>query len=313
MHSPRPNVFSGPYVDRRTEARKDAAALAAALANPNTQLVPVWRQGNLVRHWPQTQAVLLPGQHPLRAYCADEAFIYLGHFRGHAAFAVELTEAAVAQHAAAHSPLLQENAEFADLRTLGALLPTDEAGLLAYARGLVYWRSKHRYCGACGSPMRPRDAGHVMTCVAPACGQQSFPRIDPAIIVLITDGERALLGRQASWPTGRFSTLAGFVEPGESLEDAVTREMYEEAGISVTDIRYHSSQPWPFPSSLMLGFTARALHNEITLNDAELEAARWFTRDAVLRGEVGLPPPTSVSFRLIEHWLQATADVSAPP
>ena len=149
-----------------------------------------------------------------------------------------------------------------------------------------------------------------MTCVAPACGQQSFPRIDPAIIVLITDGERALLGRQASWPAGRFSTLAGFVEPGESLEDAVTREMYEEAGISVTDIRYHSSQPWPFPSSLMLGFTARALNNVIALNDAELEDARWFSRAAVLRGEVGLPPPTSVSFRLIEHWLGDAASAS---
>ena len=258
MTSSRPNVFSGPYVDRRTQARKDAAAVAAALQDPAAQLVPVWRHRSLVRSLPEPQAVLLSGSHAIRAYLEDEALIYLGQFRGRATFAVDLDEPTLEQHAAAHSPTLEEAAEFQDVRAVGALLPEDEAGLLAYARALVYWRAKHRHCGACGQPMQPRDAGHVMACVAAGCGHQSFPRIDPAIIVLVTDGERALLGRQASWPPGRYSTLAGFVEPGESLEDAVIREMHEEAGVVVTDIRYHSSQPWPFPSSLMLGFTARA-------------------------------------------------------
>lgn len=305
MTAPRPNVFSGPYLDRRTQARKDAAAVAAALADPAAQLVPVWRHRSLVRSLPEPQAVLLSGSHAIRARLEDEALIYLGQFRGRATFAIDLDESTPDSHATAHSPTLEEAAEFHDVRSVGALLPGDEAGLLAYARALVYWRAKHRHCGACGRPMRPQDAGHVMACVAEGCGHQSFPRIDPAIIVLVSDGERALLGRQASWPTGRYSTLAGFVEPGESLEDAVVREMHEEAGIVVTDIRYHSSQPWPFPSSLMLGFTARAIGTDISLNDAELEDARWFTRDEVARATVGLPPPTSVSFRLIEHWLGA--------
>jgi NAD+ diphosphatase len=305
MTAARPNVFSGPYVDRRTQARKDAAAVAEALSDPAAQLVPVWRHRSLVRSLPEPQAVLLSGSHAIRAFLEDEALIYLGEFRGRATFAIDLDEKALERHAALRGPSLEEAAEFQDLRGVGALLPQEEAGLLAYARALVYWRSKHRYCGACGQPMHPRDAGHVMACRMDACGHQSFPRIDPAIIVLISDGERALLGRQAAWPAGRYSTLAGFVEPGESLEDAVIREMQEEAGVVVTDIRYHSSQPWPFPSSLMLGFTARALGTAITLNDAELEDARWFTRDEVARGAVGLPPPTSVSYRLIEHWLGA--------
>lgn len=307
MSAIRPNVFSGPYVDRRSQARKDAAAVAEALVDPAAQLVPVWRHRSLVRSLPEPQAVLLSGHHAIRAYLEDEALIYLGEFRGRATFAVDVHEEALAAHGAHHGPTLEEAAEFADLRSVGGLLPTDEAGLLAYARALVYWRAKHRYCGACGQPTHPRDAGHVMACVAEGCGHQSFPRIDPAIIVLITDGERALLGRQASWPKGRYSTLAGFVEPGESLEDAVVREMHEEAGVRVTEIRYHSSQPWPFPSSLMLGFMARALNTDIALNDAELEDARWFTRDDIATGVVGLPPPTSVSFRLIETWLKGVA------
>lgn len=312
MPAHRPNVFSGPYVDRRSQARKDAAAVAAALADPAALLVPVWRHRSLVRSLPEPQAVLLSGTHAIRAYLEDEALIYLGEFRGRATFAVDVNEHVLQSHATQQGPTLEEAAEFADLRSVGGLLPDDEAGLLAYARALVYWRSKHRHCGACGQPTRPRDAGHVMACVAEGCGHQSFPRIDPAIIVLITDGERALLGRQAAWPPGRYSTLAGFVEPGESLEDAVIREMHEEAGIRVTDIRYHSSQPWPFPSSLMLGFIARAVNTDIALHDAELEDARWFTRDDLAAGVVGLPPPTSVSFRLIEHWLGAAAAAAVP-
>jgi NAD+ diphosphatase len=137
------------------------------------------------------------------------------------------------------------------------------------------------------------------------CGEETFPRLDPAIIVLVTDGERALLGRQASWPPGRYSTIAGFVEPGESLEDAVAREVLEETGVSVVDSTYHSSQPWPFPSSLMIGFTATAAPGAVARADEELEDARWFSREDIATGFPGLPPPQSVSFRLIEHWYDA--------
>ena len=146
----------------------------------------------------------------------------------------------------------------------------------------------------------PRAAGHVLACSNEHCGKEQFPRIDPAIIVLVSNGDRALMGRQAVWPQGRYSTLAGFVEPGESLEDAVVREVYEESGVRVTDVAYHSSQPWPFPSSLMLGFTALASSLDIQLKDSELEDARWFTREDIASGTPLLPTIHSISFSLIE-------------
>ena len=191
----------------------------------------------------------------------------------------------------------------------GGLLPEQQAGVLSYARAMLYWRSRHRYCGACGAPTRVASAGHVMKCTNDACGIDHFPRLDPAIIVLATDGERALLGRQASWPAGRYSTIAGFVEPGESLEDAVAREVLEETGVTVLESTYHSSQPWPFPSSLMIGFTALAAAEAVPRADEELEDVRWFTRQEIAAGFPGLPPPQSVSFRLIEHWYDSGSDL----
>lgn len=150
-------------------------------------------------------------------------------------------------------------------------------------------------------------AGHVMRCTAGGCGAEFFPRLDPAIIVLVTDasGERALLGRQASWAQGRYSTIAGFVEPGESLEDAVIREVEEETGVLTGDVEYVASQPWPFPSSLMLGFCAVARTHDITLRDGELEDARWFTRAELTSGPATLPPAGAISARLIDAWLDA--------
>ncbi len=184
---------------------------------------------------------------------------------------------------------------FEDLRLVASLLPADEAGLLGYARAMVTWRRRHRYCGTCGAKTVPAKGGHVLVCTNPACRHEQFPRIDPAIIVLVSDAERALLGRQAAWPAGRYSTIAGFVEPGESLEDAVAREVLEETGVTVDRIEYHSSQPWPFPSSLMLGFTARALTREIRLEDKELEDARWFTRaDLDRRRPAAAPAPIDI-------------------
>ena len=151
-----------------------------------------------------------------------------------------------------------------------------------------------------------------MRCSRAGCGTEHFPRLDPAIIVLVTsaDGERALLGRQAAWPAGRYSTIAGFVEPGESLEAAVIREVEEETGVRVGDVRYDSSQPWPFPSSLMLGFSAVARTHEITLRDGELEDARWFSRADIAAGNPALPPPGAISARLIDAWF---GGVSPPP
>jgi NAD+ diphosphatase len=205
-------------------------------------------------------------------------------------------------------PRSSENTRFEDLRLVASLLPPTEAGLLGYARAMISWRRGHRFCGSCGFPTVATRGGHVLVCTNPTCRHEQFPRLDPAIIVLISDGERALLGRQASWPVGRYSTIAGFVEPGESLEDAVAREVLEETGVTVDAIDYHSSQPWPFPASLMVGFTAHAVTHQVHLRDQELEDARWFTRAEVAAGEPLLPPNQSISFSLIETWFDAGSE-----
>ncbi|MCC7200753.1 MAG: NAD(+) diphosphatase [Gammaproteobacteria bacterium] len=297
--SDRLNVFAGPHTDRSRPPRNDAEAVAAALASPGALLAPVWRSRSLLERGDRPRAALLPAAQWPALLSDPSSLLLLGTWRESTVFALEFP--------AATEPAFPDSLEFADLRMLGGLLEPDEAGLLAYARALVWWRARHRYCGACGAPTEPRDAGHVMRCTVESCGHQAFPRIDPAIIVLVSDGDRTLLGRQASWPPGRYSTIAGFVEPGESLEDTVVREVFEETGVRVTDVRYHSSQPWPFPSSLMVGFEARATSTEVSCNDAELEDARWFSREQLARGEPALPPAQSISYRLIEDWYNAGA------
>jgi len=297
-----PNVFAGSYLDRVAHLRKDTAYVAAALADPATLIAPLWRARNLVHPAGQgCSAAFVSVTHEIRTALPDGEFVLLGQFRGRACFAVDLPPAA--------QPAAPPGTAFEDLRKTGALLPEDEAGLLAYARAMVLSRQRHRYCGSCGAPTHGESAGHVMKCSNAECGAEHFPRLDPAIIVLVTDGERALLGRQAAWPAGRYSTIAGFVEPGESLEDAVAREVLEETGVKVVEAEYHSSQPWPFPSSLMIGFTARAAAGSVPRADEELEDARWFTREQIASGEPRLPPRQSVSLRLIEDWYDSAAAV----
>jgi len=200
------------------------------------------------------------------------------------------------------------------LRSVGGVLPAQDAGLLAYARGVLVWREKTRFCAGCGGTLMIEDAGHSAKCATPSCGTQHFPRTDPAIIMLVTDSrDRALLGRQPVWTPGMYSCLAGFVEPGESLEDAVAREVWEEAGIRVREARYFASQPWPFPSSIMIGFNATALDGEPVADPHEIEEVRWFTRDEVRTfgeadrpGDHGrfLPRRDSIARALVEAWLR---------
>ncbi|MEZ4676863.1 MAG: NAD(+) diphosphatase [Caldilineaceae bacterium] len=198
---------------------------------------------------------------------------------------------------------------FRDLRAVGLALEPRVGAILAYARAMIYWERRHRYCGDCGSPTQSAEGGFVRTCTNSACAKQIFPRTDPAIIVLVQSDDRCLLARQSSWPAGRYSVIAGFVEPGESLEDAVKREVMEESGIEVGEIYYQSSQPWPFPSSLMLGFVAHAKTTEFDLIDNELEEARWMSRreiaQGIQEGSLKLPPGLSISRRLIESWFDA--------
>lgn len=218
--------------------------------------------------------------------------------------------------------LLDENADLAaleeafsarraGLREAGLRLAADEAGLFAYAKGLAHWQRETRFCARCGAPLQLVSSGHRAQCTNPACGRLHFPRTDAAIIVIVEYQGACLLGRQAGWPPGRYSTLAGFVEPGEALEDAVRREVAEEAGVVVGEVHYHSSQPWPMPASLMVGFTATALSPTIQLRDDELEDARWFTPQQIVEGladgSLKTPTPLSVSYQLLSHWLQQRA------
>ncbi len=195
-----------------------------------------------------------------------------------------------------------------DLRSAATRLSVFEAGLFAYARALLIWHQRTRFCVHCGAALRFTHAGHAARC--DACASDHYPRIDAAVIMLVSDGERLLLGRQASWPLGRYSLLAGFVEPGERLEDTVVREVMEEAGVRVLRADYVASQPWPFPSGMMLGFSALAEPDEPRCND-ELEDARWWTRDELLadvaNGVLGLSRPESISRWLIDRWLAGEA------
>src|SRR4030095_1201829 len=296
-----PNVLAGPYLERAAHWRKDDERVRAALADPQTGFGPVWqaRSAVVTSSDGHASAYFATGAHALAGVDTSGGYILLGEFHEHVVFAVAV--------AGETPPALASGTELHDLRLIAGELSAEEAGLLAYARAMVHWREHHRYCGRCGSPTIALQGGHVMLCSDPACARQQFPRLDPAVIVLVTDGERALLGRQPAWPPGRYSTVAGFVEPGESLEDAVAREVREETGVVVDEVIYHSSQPWPFPSSLMLGFTARASRTDIDLSDQELEDARWFTREQLAAGEIALPTTHSISFRLIEDWYDGGA------
>ena len=287
------NVFAGAFVDRNGERRKDPDWLAEALSSKETRFVPVWGDRCLVGGDPPG-AVLLKRRQADQLIREDNV-IFLGLFRNQPAFAVAVNRNIDAPYA--------EVGEFKDLRFLGTVLPPDEANLVAHARALVLWHGATLYCGKCGSASQPDAGGNTRRCCNPDCNQEIYPRTDPAIIVLVADGDRCVLGRQAGWPEGRYSTIAGFVEPGESLEDAVRREVYEETNIRVGAVRYHSSQPWPFPSALMLGFIAEATSDDINLNDGELEDARWFTRDQLKAGKVGLPFGISIARRLVDHFI----------
>lgn len=295
------NFLAGPYIDRRAEAREHDAWWDDARADPGTRYLLARGTAQLVRG-ERPEVAFLAGDHPLVQRAARETGLLLGWYRDARCVLLELD--LPAEHDPAELTGLPD-ARFEELRPLAPLLEETEASLLAYARALSFWRARHRFCGVCGARNLPIRAGHVMHCSNADCATDVFPRIDPAIIVLVTDGERALLGRQASWPPGRYSTIAGFVEPGESLEDAVAREVHEETGVHVIESRFHSSQPWPFPSSLMLGFMASASPEARPHGSSELEDARWFTRAEIASGTPMLPPRTSISFRLIEHWFDS--------
>lgn len=293
-----PNFYASSEVERHSELRRDDTWIAEQLSSPRSSLLPVWRSHSLMSAGEAMAPTLVPVTEAALAHCADP--IYLGQRRAEAIFAAD-----VSYH---DEPPFSELGNYRDLREVGPLINREDAAVLAYARAMTTWQGRHRYCGRCGYPTESREAGHVRACKNIDCGFLCFPRTDPAVIMLIHDGaDRCILGRQAIWRIGQHSVLAGFVEPGERLEDAVIREVLEEVGVRITDVQYHSSQPWPFPSSIMLGFWAQATDVKLEVDTFELESARWFSRDEIRNcpqdDNFRLPRPDSISRRLIEDWV----------
>ena len=293
--NPPPHRYTGAGFDRAAHRRLDADWLGARRADPQSRVLLMAGLEILVTATDQPRTEITSVER-LGVPLPEDA-LFLGEENGAALFAADLGRAAAM------------SGRFAEVRAVGAWLPAKEAGWCAYARGLAFWHSRHRYCGVCGGPTLSAQGGHIRRCQT--CDAQHFPRSDPAVIVLVThrhpeDGERCLLGRSTRFPAGLYSTLAGFVEPGESLEETVRREVYEEAGVEVVDMQYRSSQPWPFPASLMLGFRAMAQSDELRIDPEELVDAGWYTRGQLIdpdRRPIQLPNRDSIARHLIEDWL----------
>jgi len=291
-------ALSRSTVDRATDRRGDAAWLAAAWADPRTRVLVVQDGQALVttRDGQLELVFVSPAEAPegTRYFLGVDAdgIAYFGVSGAVQGEPGNRSDSAVAKPMA--------------LRQAGALLSDRDAGLMVHAVALAYWHDTHTHCPRCGTPTVPAPAGHLTTC--PKDGTEHFPRLDPAVIMLVLDpDDRLMLARNALWPRGRMSVVAGFVEPGESAEHAVAREVYEETSIVVSQVRYLGSQPWPMPRSLMLGYEAKAAGGQrITVDEEEIGEARWFSRAelraAIESGELGIAPSSSIARRLIEYW-----------
>ena len=310
-------TFGGSGLDRAAHLRKDPAALAEAIERG--RVLPVWR-GKVLAGPEGALAWLRPGD-PALALAREPLFLGLDGDRPR--FAVDLSDwvpdagaeavqAGFTDMSVQRHPDLAPEVGFHELRGLMARLSPREAELAATARALVQWHGSHGFCAACGQASKVAAGGWQRAC--PACGTQHFPRTDPVVIMLVTRGNSVLLGRSPGWPEGMFSVLAGFVEPGETLEAAVRREVREEAGIACGEVGYLASQPWPFPASLMIGMRTEALDSQITLDPEELEQALWVSREdlvQVLAGlHAGIRPPRrgAIAEFLLRNWLADRLD-----
>ncbi|GAB6901433.1 NAD(+) diphosphatase [Kineosporia succinea] len=289
-------ALSRSTLDRAAHRRSDPRLIATLLADP-TARVALFHEG-------ETAVTTAPTVHlwsveELAGVKTGEHQFFLGEDeQGRGYLALSVTE----------RPPLPEGASWATLRDTGALLDDSGAGIFTTAVALIAWHTFHTHCANCGTGTEVVQGGWVRLC--PNCRREHYPRTDPAVIMTVVGpDDRVLLGRGATWPENRYSTLAGFVEPGESLEDAVRREVAEESGVLVGDVAYRGSQPWPFPSSLMLGFRGEALSSRIRVDELELAEARWWSREElqadIKAGRVVLPPAVSIARRLIEDWFGA--------
>lgn len=300
----RANAFAALELDRASDLRENEGWLAEHAHSAQARFVLLDADGRALLSADRRHLLGVDCETCWRLASAPANFLGRTGSTDHFAIALDAESATRA--------VSQTSGVFVDLRSAGASLPAFDAGLFAYARGLAHWQRQNRFCPACAAPLALEAGGHRAKCTNPQCGIMHFPRTDPAVIMIVSNGARCLLGRGPQWPERRFSTLAGFVEPGETLEDAVRREVFEEAGVRVGECDYHSSQPWPFPASIMLGFTAQAEDAKITLGP-ELAEARWFgadeLADGIRAGALGISSPLSVSYKLIEHWLRESAGI----
>lgn len=314
-------TFGGSGLDRAAELRGDIPALAEALQAPGARTVVFWRGKPLIRGAGPFDLVRLPLDHPLLSE-ARAAPVLLGREDGAARFAHDISgwmpegvdtsqlggfvDASEQEHPAA------PGARFAELRRIMTQLSPRDAEMAATGKAIHGWHAVHGFCARCGSPSDVTQAGWQRVC--PKCGGHHFPRTDPVVIMLITRGNRVLLGRSPGWPEGMYSCLAGFVEPGESIEAAVRREVFEEAGVRVGAVRYLASQPWAFPASLMLGCQGEALGDEIRIDPVEIEDARWASREDIADAFAGRHPEIlparkgAIAHFLLQNWLADRLD-----
>jgi NAD+ diphosphatase len=311
-----PVRYAGGPLDRAAKLREDDDWVSAALVSDAAVAVLIHKDQNLVTKAARredTRAAIIPLSIVRERVTAKSAsWVFLGLDGEVPVFSVDVSADALAD-----LPEIHDAGEFVDLRRIGSLVPAGEAALLAYARAMLSWHRRYRFCSVCGSPMESERAGHLRRCTNPDCRAEWFPRTDPVVIMLVTrppSGDqpaRCLLGRHSRLPSGAYSLLAGFVEPGESLEDAVAREVWEETGVRVDDVRYQASQPWPFPYSMMVGFRAVGETDDIVLDADELEDARWFTAAQVAAfGEwdddsasFRRPRKDSIARYLLDQWV----------
>jgi len=296
------NTFAGNPLDRASDRRLDPAWLAQKLAAADSLALAIWNGKPLIEAGPDgPRLAYLPAAMAEDLAGGHERLLFLGLWKDEAVFAVDL-EGAVDP---ALGPL-QGLGAFEDLRAVSLKLTKAEAAIAATAKQMFEWRRRHRHCAACGEPSEVADGGWKRKC--PACDIEHFPRTDPVVIMLAVHEGRCMLGRQAAWPAGMFSCLAGFLEPGETIEEACARELMEEAALEATSVRYHSTQPWPWPSSLMIGLIAEVAHDQAAPDQTELSEVRWFTkqeaRDLVAGKLPGASAPGGMAIgqALVKAW-----------
>jgi NAD+ diphosphatase len=303
------NTFAGNPLDRASDKRSDADWLARQLASDESLGFAIWNGQPFTEPAPDkgdggVQIAYLPAKLAGELAGGPERLLFMGLWKETAVFAVDLEGPA---NPADGGPL-EGLGKFEDLRAVALRLPDTEAAIVATAKHMFEWRRRHQHCAVCGQPSEAREGGWKRQC--PSCEAEHFPRTDPVVIMLAVHGERCMVGRQERWPKGMFSALAGFLEPGESIEEACARELKEEAGLTAVRVRYHSTQPWPYPNSLMIGLIAEVADDQATPDQTEISEVRWFTRAEardLIAGKiegVNAPGRLAIAAQLIRAWAE---------